>query len=452
MSDRRVHDSLLALAALDKPFMQKYGDLVRPSIFEGTSHDVTSFDRQYVAEVALEYWKAKRECVGPLLPSLVRRTYADQLPSVRYKTVLRYAKDIAGRRVVNGKILGVPRNGVADFLVRINEERNVERFVGWISKHNGKVSAADIRAKVSEMLPSMAHQRPRILTPLEADLNSFRVQVGLMLTENTFYPDIGIPGLNIDLAGPKDMGLVLAPYKRGKSLFMQHLAMTFVAQGLTVLQLDLENKEELNRKRYMAAALGIPIRELHQHSGDALVKQFRNQMWRWDKGRLRLMSLASSATTIEDVEMYVEQAMESEFPPHVVLVDYDDKIKPSNSRHNGDNFRFGSMEVYERSKYLCERFNLIWWMAAQAKRDAVGKTRVEGSDVAENINKIKDVAVVLTLGLGPEKNTITLTVSENRNDIGGVSVVVPTDFARMRFVDYDAALAANRKEVPKGKR
>jgi hypothetical protein len=208
--------------------------------------------------------------------------------------------------------------------------------------------------------------------------------------------------------------------------------------------------------RYIAAALNLPLNELDQRDIDRMVRRYRKMAWRWSEGTLKVFNWSDRYTTVSMIEALIKRLQKGKNPPHVIIIDYDDLVYSDEAKMNQDP-RMKSMAVYNRLKTFVSNNGLLCWLGAQAKREAAQKSRVGADDAAEDINKIRRVAVCITLGIGPHDRTIQFTVAVNRNDAGGISLTLPTAYDRMRFIDFEQQMrnlkgARTNGSIPRSKK
>jgi len=143
-----------------------------------------------------------------------------------------------------------------------------------------------------------------------------------------------------------------------------------------------------------------------------------------------------------DIERVVDECRSRGFFPEVLVVDYDDKILPS--QHYREK-RFEIDDVYRTMQGLIARCNMIGWIAAQTQRDTRHLKILSGDKVAEDIGKMRKVTCGISLGKGEwTDDSIYLWVAAHKNDKMERGCEIVPDLARAMIYDEDATRRAAR--------
>lgn len=246
----------------------------------------------------------------------------------------------------------------------------------------------------------------------------------------------------IRTVGPRQLGLVLAPYKRGKSMFLLWLAVAFCRQRLNVLYLTLEDPLFVAEDRLDSIITNIPMKSLGMRP-----KTFRRQFERFRlmiNARLKLYDGTDENMSLARVEQIVLAEREQGFLADVLIIDYDEKILP---KHHYKEKRFEFDEVYSELVRLVARYNLIGWTAAQTQRDTRHMKILSGDRAAEDIGKVRKVTCALALGKGEwTEESIYLWVAAHKCDRMEVGCEIVPNLKSMLIYDHEAtrqAAAAN---------
>jgi hypothetical protein len=148
--------------------------------------------------------------------------------------------------------------------------------------------------------------------------------------------------------------------------------------------------------------------------------------------------------TIQKIEGVADTCRNHGFIPQVLLVDYDEKIRPT---RNYEQKRFEMDDVYNTFQTLCSRMNLIGWLAAQTQRNTQHMKVLTGDTVAEDIGKMRKTTVGISLGKGEwTDESIYMFVAAHKNDKMNIGCEVVPDKSRGMIYDEEAtrrAAAAN---------
>jgi hypothetical protein len=246
----------------------------------------------------------------------------------------------------------------------------------------------------------------------------------------------------VSTVGPRQLGLALAPYKRGKSLFLEWLAAAFSRQRLNVLLFTLEDPLDTVEDRLDSIISGVPIKKLIE-SPRTLKRKFERYRQMVRSG-IEIYDGTQQEMTVPRLESVIENSRNRGFFADVILVDYDDKLSPTRSYREK---RFEIDEVYKSYLELLARRNLIGWMAAQSKRGTRDRKILSGDEVAEDIGKMRKVTCGISLGKGDwTDDSIYLWVAAHRNDVMEKGCEIVPDRKRAMIYDEDAtrkAAAAN---------
>jgi hypothetical protein len=244
----------------------------------------------------------------------------------------------------------------------------------------------------------------------------------------------------VSTVGPKQMGVALAPYKRGKSMFLEWLAIAYARQRLNVLHLTLEDPLSIVEDRLDSIVTNIPMKNLKE-----MPKTIEKRFARFValvRSRIHIFDGTSREMTVSKIEGVVNECRNQGFIPQVLLVDYDEKILPSRTYEQK---RFELDDVYRSFQELCARLNLIGWLAAQTQRNTQKMKILSGDTVAEDIGKMRKTTVGISLGQGDwTENSIYLYVAAHKTDKMGVGCEVIPDKKRGLIYDEDATTLAEK--------
>lgn len=150
----------------------------------------------------------------------------------------------------------------------------------------------------------------------------------------------------------------LAPFKRYKSIVLNHIAVAGVMQGYNVIKVTLENTVELESDRFDAKFAGIDMNKMMREAprsktDEEQVERVFNRVSNWPQ-KLKIMAMPAKKTTIAEVEAEIDHLeMNEGFSPELIVLDYGNIFAPSTKRKDEkDNF---------------DQEQIVWDMQALAK-------------------------------------------------------------------------------------
>jgi len=245
--------------------------------------------------------------------------------------------------------------------------------------------------------------------------------------------------------GPQQLGLILAPYKRGKSLMLLWLAAAYILQRLNVLYVTLEDTRVVCEDRLDSIITHVPLKSLSEYP--KTVRRRFNRYKNMIKTRLKIFDGTEGGITVARIEQVLLAERDRGFVANALIVDYDEEIVPV--RHYKER-RFELDETYRLLRQLAARYNLVTWTAAQTQRDTRHLKILSGDRVAEDIGKIKKVTCAISMGKGEwTDDSIYLWIAAHKCDSMDIGCEIVPDLKRMLIYDREAtrkAMKANSVE------
>lgn len=252
----------------------------------------------------------------------------------------------------------------------------------------------------------------------------------------------------VRLIARRHFGLVLAPYKRGKSLMLQHLTKALLLQNYNVLYFSLEDPAEDTEDRFDAQFSYVPIKELNKYP-KRLVKKY-NKFIRHLRTRLKIVDGTGGGVTIDKIVSIYNQERNEGFIADAVVIDYDEEIDPGKSfKDKQSQFDY----VYRQARIkIAKNLDVFLWMAAQSKRGTTPNKIITGDDAAEDISKIKKASCVVSMGQGDwGDDSVYLHIAAHKHDRQHIGCNIVSDLERMLIYDVDRTRQA-MAEHPEMKR
>ena len=227
---------------------------------------------------------------------------------------------------------------------------------------------------------------------------------------------------------------------------LQWLAVAFVLQHLDVLFITLENPKHTVEDRLDSITSGVPIAQLSEMPNTVERRFSRWRSMLQSRLHLNVYDGVGEGMTVADIEKLLLRERNNGFRPQVLIVDYDDKIKPA--RHMRER-RFEIEGVYEDLLSIAARHQKIIWTAGQTQRDTSHLKILSGDKAAEDIGKLRNVTMGISMGKGDwTEHSIYLYIAAHRNGEMNIGCEVVPALKRMLIYDREATHREARKNAP----
>lgn len=435
LDNPQFQELLVTLLLTDEQFLRKFGLLFTPDTFKPKTGEPKDRDRWIIATKALEHWNEKRTPLGKEVGGVLQQHAKDSRLNPRRATaLLEYGEYLRRYRIkgvvsIEEKVKAFHEQAVFAKVVGelVELQSTGQLTVDEFAKRNGEIAKIrDNRMQASDYLA-------------EAEERLHRRNMG---RDKQRFPALLLPPIDqlVRAIAKGHLGVVIAPYKRGKSLMLLWIALAYAMQRLNVLFITLEDPKEDLEDRADACASNIALKELHNYPN-----RFRHNFRRFAallRGRIRIVDGTDEKLSVADIESIWLQLREEGFTADCIIVDYDDEIKASLKNQER---RFELAEIYRDLRRLAAKHNLLLWTAAQTKRNTEDIKALSADDLAEDISKVRKVAFALTLGKGEWDNSIFLFIAANKYDRQRVGAHIVPDYERMMIYDDSATMKAMRK-------
>ena len=214
----------------------------------------------------------------------------------------------------------------------------------------------------------------------------------------------GFDGIDLQAEGgigKGEMGLVIAPTGKGKTMILVNLANNYVKQGLNVLVVGLEEAEERISLRFeqslarMTKANIMPNNKVSDLMIDRLHEAYavkhKNEGW----GQLYIEeALPQTVTPLMLEQMVVELQVEKGIGIDVVLIDYPDLMK--NPHANLSESDAGG-KLYEDLRALAKKHDYICWVASQTNRSGYQEETLTVASIEGSKRKTNACELIFTV-------------------------------------------------------
>ena len=238
----------------------------------------------------------------------------------------------------------------------------------------------------------------------------------------------------------KTLNIALAGTGVGKSLFMCHVASSYLLQGLNVLYITLEMAEERIAERIDANLLDVTMEDLHdmpKQLYDGKIKKLREKT----QGQLIVKEYpTASAHSGHFKSLINELALKKSFKPDVIFIDYLNIC--ASARFKGGNISsyFYIKAIAEELRGLAVEANVPIFSATQTTRTGYVSTDLGLEDTSESFGLPATADFMFALMSNEELEALgQMKVKQLKNRYNDPSVnrafIIGVDRAKMRLYD-----------------
>lgn len=428
-NDEAFQDYLVGLLVRDAKCLKELAHLLNPNDFKPQrgSRSTDARSRWLIAERALEFYSKHRTPVRRLITADVLE-YAESIQMGERK--VRETEEYIAR--LFKKKLVAP-DSIVEKVQRYKHEKMRSAAIEELVELQGSGQLTDEKwAEVTQRVGSAS--RRLHLSDYYGEYEERLRRRGLEI-----HSRIGsAPAFLIDPldsivrgCGFGQLGLCMAPTKRGKSLFLLWLAIAFTLQKLNTVFVTLEDPKDEVENRLDSAVSGVPYHRLAERPV-SFRKRFQRFL-RFVRGRLRILDGTDESLTVTQIDQLVDRERDKGFQIDAVLVDYDDEVKPTIKRKER---RFEFADIYRDMRKAAARSKTIWWTAAQTQRGTEKLKILSGERLAEDFSKARKAAMTVGLGQGDwSDDSIYAWVAYHKFDKMHVGCHIVPDKERMLIYD-----------------
>lgn len=183
--------------------------------------------------------------------------------------------------------------------------------------------------------------------------------------------------------GGGELGVIIAPPNKGKSLSLMNIGAGAMENGYNVCYISLEMREAQIMKRFDMRLMNKNFDNIKLDSNK--IVQSILAMKKAKMGNVKIKKFPSGTCTTNTIRAYLTQLMVQEgFKPHVLLVDYGDLVQ---SLRTYKDKRNEIESVYLNLRDLAEELDIPVWTASQTNRGGLDKKIITIADLAEDFSK-----------------------------------------------------------------
>ncbi len=253
----------------------------------------------------------------------------------------------------------------------------------------------------------------------------------------------GIPSLDSALGGgymKKTLNLISAPSHGGKSALLACIAANMVfMKKLNVLYITLEMSEEETAKRIDANILDIDINKLPSVPEQEIMDKFNAIKDRM--GELIIKEYPAGTFNTIHLEGLINELEAKGFEPDIVMIDYLGLMASSRTtlQKSGGTYMY-IKTIAEECHGFSKKYDIPVVSAAQLNRSAFGNSEVGMESISESIGLAATADTMLAMIATEqmrELNQVQIKFLKNRNTGMLGSIMLESDYPKMRYTDYD---------------
>lgn len=443
--DAQFQDRLIEFLVHDAEFLKTAAHLVTADDFKrANKHE--GMERQVVVRMALDFWARYRQPVGKLLRGeLLEICRRSNWQGETKERLLEYGEALAGngqKRVAPDAILERVRQYKTEHRLALA----MEEMTGLIER--GELTTDRFLAIARQAVEETGREPGRPVDIFDEKQLENRILRRLLQRQRQRYPVLLIDPIDrlVRIIARKQLGLILAPYGRGKTLLFVWLALAYTLQGLNVLYFTLEDPTEDIEDRFDAAITALPVSRLVDIP-DRVREKFKRYK-RMLRSKLKVVDGTDGAVTIGAVEQIFEQERNRGFLADAILIDYDDEVRP---RERKQERRLEFAEIYRDFRAVLARHNVLGWTASQTGRKTSELKIIGGDKAAEDLSKVRKASLAVSLGQGEwGEESIFFWIAKHRYDVQHVGANLMTDKTRMLFYDQQSTRRKEKEMAQNG--
>lgn len=227
----------------------------------------------------------------------------------------------------------------------------------------------------------------------------------------------------------KELYVIMAPTKTGKTFSLLWFANFAAQQGFNVLFFTLETSTEVLTDRMDAMNTQIETNML-KGSANHVATILKSKHW---SGDVFFLEYPTKTCTVGEIERRIEKfERESGISVDMVVVDYGDLLK---AKYRMDNKLDEQAGIFEDLRGVAGKYGLPVLTATQVNRTGTGKAVNDGTDVSGTFEKIMIADEVIALSAKKDElreGKLRISFAESRNS-AGKTFMIKTNYAAGTF-------------------
>lgn len=241
--------------------------------------------------------------------------------------------------------------------------------------------------------------------------------------------------------GKRELTALLGGAKAGKTTALINFAKSASLAGENVLYVTLEVETNIISDRLDASVSETVMKELGTKILDVKSKiealQARAgsiQIHNFPSGTLTPAMLRALIERYKSPAVNLDGTVRPPMKFGMICVDYGDIMKPD--VYTSDPIE-NSKQVWLALRAIAQEEDVAMLTATQSNREGMKATIVKATDVAEDINKVRIIDLMISINITDEERAAgeaRLYFAASRNQESGFTVFVKQDIARMKFI------------------
>lgn len=205
--------------------------------------------------------------------------------------------------------------------------------------------------------------------------------------------------------GRKELAMVVAPPGTGKSLFLAHLGVVGLLQGLNVLYISLEMSEDKVAQRFDSNLTSVPQITLKDNKDE--VKKRLNVLWEdlekkyKKKPRLKIKEFPTGQLTVHGIRAFLTQIKNyDDFIPDLICVDYLELMRPTSP---GMAEYQAQERIAQELRGIASEYGVLVWTATQTNRDGRKVPLISDTELADAYGKTRTCDLAMSINQTSEE-------------------------------------------------
>lgn len=362
---RQFRLKVLALM-LDNIWLSRFGAIVQPGYFEQEDEEVVA---QAIYEYREAYHKAPSDPIdlihmvgdkyGDLVYDIYDILYEKDLSLVQ-DTIVQFAKEQAAKVAVLEGIEDIKHGNLASLVERVK-----------------------VASKVGDNILSSGIDPYRDVDKWLYDYWTDKIPTGMIHVDQVLEGGLA----------PGELGVILAPLNRGKSMALVNIgygAASIGGGGKNVVHFVHEMSAEQTAKRYAARTLfRFPTKT---EDLDTYAESLYEKARKLVPGKVRVIYVASP--TPSDIRSHMDALIEEGFNPELIIDDYPDLMR-SEAKYTERRYELSAN--FTAMREIAYDYDVPCWAATQGNRDSLSKEIITVQQIAEDIGKAQISDVIISL-------------------------------------------------------
>jgi replicative DNA helicase len=430
---------ILSLAARDKATFISYRDVIKPMYFKKAIHiDIARIVHEFY-DREIDRAKMKQTPINaPTMEVLweeIRMLTSNNKVKEKLRTdyedtvIDMYQANLSDAEYVKDNLIKFGRRAALERAI-LQSVEDIEKGTDDFSKIEERITKAiRVGEDISDLGTSyFKTAKERMETYAKGTDGVRRIPTGMTGLDRAMGGGLG--------AG--ELGVIIAPPNRGKSFALINIGAGAVVEGLNVVHYTLEMPEKQVTKRYDQRLMKKNFDYL-KDNGSKVLAALQN-MQKVNKGELIVKRFSARSCNINTIRAHLTKlAIELDFHPDLIIVDYGDLVQPT--RTYADK-RFELESVYLDLRDLGVEYDCPVWTASQSNRDSMSKKVITISELAEAFNKANIADFMCALcQTDEEKDTGEMRwhIAKQRDGVANVTLDGEVDYATAQMMVYELA-------------